>query len=400
MNNLPPEPMVCKTVTELRRIIDNGPVNWTPEHAEAIKELTRRADGYELACGDRDSARDELAEMKSLRDAAKSDHKEACRVLRNYQSLAEERGREIEALKAVRDAVVSTERTMSNRIAGLEEHEAVLIRERDEARAERDTLDEEIKECRAIVKATAEDLHVDLTLMMEEREEMADKLRRTEEDGRSWCELSHKHAAEIVALKADREAWYHRANVLGGELNTCRGYCSLHPNRQEADIETTPDAVRRTMMEDRKRFEFISEQLRRRDAQYLELAEIIGRVHVSEYETTAADHETVCKALVDMKNRDSEADAAHARVMDIRLELGLSPGESLAQGIADLRKRAEAADRLRDVLRCVGAWAEVQNPEEAMQWGIDWGCEDTKAADKFIAKKCREALAAAPRSET
>lgn len=339
--------LTTKTVAELRRIIDNGPVNWTPEHAEAIKELTRRADGYELACCDRDSARDELAEMKALRDAAKIDHKEACRVLRNYQSLAEERGREIESIKAVRDAVVSTERTMSNRIAGLEEHEAVLIRERDEARAERDALDEEIKECRAIVKATAEDLHVDLTLMMEERDEMVDKLRRTEEDGRSWCELGRERAREAASLKADRDAWKHRANVLGGELNTCRGYCSLHPNPQEADIETTPDAVRRTMMEDRKRFEFISEQLRRRDAQYLELATIVDRVHVSDYATAAADPEKPASLVSATQNdKDREEWAAILPRLDA---IGFI--DTTDQDSASVKMQGENVKALRDAVR-------------------------------------------------
>lgn len=70
-------------------------------------------------------------------------------------------------------------------------------------------------------------------------------------------------AAMVVS---DRDAWKHKANSLGGELNQCRGYCTPHPKLAEPDIETTPDAVRRNFLDWRERFALVNDALSRREA--------------------------------------------------------------------------------------------------------------------------------------
>lgn len=142
MNNFPSEPLVCKTVAELRRIIDNGPVNWTPEHAEAIKELTRRADGYELACGDRDSARLERDNMEAMRDESRILHRAASQLHANYAALADKRGNEIADLKAELAKQVKWSAGLK---CELDIANTRLLNERQDhetTRAERDTLDD------------------------------------------------------------------------------------------------------------------------------------------------------------------------------------------------------------------------------------------------------------------
>lgn len=168
------------SATDMSLLPDTYPRELMQIRGVYLDELHRRAQSRDLACADRDSARDELAEMKALRDAAKSDHKEACRILRNYQTLAEERGREIKALIRERDEL--HRRAQANA----------------QVQAERDEFDEELHTCRAIVGATSEHLHVDL-------EELVDKLRRTEADSRSWQELATARAQANDALRSHAE---------------------------------------------------------------------------------------------------------------------------------------------------------------------------------------------------
>lgn len=134
--------LTTKTVAELRRIIDNGPVNWTPEHAEAIKELTRRADGYELACGDRDSARLERDNMEAMRDESRILHRAASQLHANYAALADKRGNEIADLKAELAKQVKWSAGLK---CELDIANTRLLNERQDhetTRAERDTLDD------------------------------------------------------------------------------------------------------------------------------------------------------------------------------------------------------------------------------------------------------------------
>lgn len=196
------------------------------------------------------------------------------------------------------------EDTLRRRIAGLEEHEATLMRERDEARAERD-------------QAFAE--------------------------GREL----HK---SYVATVDDRDAWKRAADKRGQDLNQIRSFCT--PSPQAMEFEPTTEMVRREFSALRDSLSLMTARWRAHGSSILRIAEAAGIVYVADYHNpTAGNTDEIVAGIERLQKRGEQCDAIASKFK--RLDEDTTEYRRQERRLLGLPDDALVADHLSAVNRLV-----------------------------------------------